>query len=346
MDRMQKLLVLLLLASSIVVAQSPVQRAEHGAAGLQTHYDEATGLYRDTDWWNAANAITALADTALLTHSKEHNATFANTFAKAQAKHPNFLNEYYDDEGWWALAWVRVYDVTHDARYLTMSQSIFQDMAGGWADTCGGGIWWKKDVQYKNAIANELFFSVATSLAVRTSDPQYRQWAQREWKWFRASGMINGDNLVNDGLDKQCKNNGRTTWTYNQGVLLNGLNDLAKLAADASLLDEANRIATATMTRLVDSQGILHDSCEPPATKSCGADGTQFKGIFVRNLAALPQTPQSRAFLQHNADTLWNDARRDGDQFGEVWDSETLGVVNGSTQSSALDLLNAAARVR
>ena len=89
---------------------------------------------------------------------------------------------------------------------------------------CGGGIWWKKPKQYKNAIANELFLAVAAKLASLTPDAQkratYLDWAQREWKWFAASGMINADNLVNDGLDASCKNNKRTTWTYNQGVIL------------------------------------------------------------------------------------------------------------------------------
>ena len=156
----------------------------------------------------------------------------ANTFDRNSKK--NFLNEYYDDEGWWALGWAGAYELTHEARYLEMAELIFADMAGGWDDTiCGGGIWWKKPKQYKNAIANELFLSVAAKLASLTPDAQkratYLDWAQREWKWFAASGMINSENLVNDGLDAACHNNHRTTWTYNQGVILGGLTVLAKV---------------------------------------------------------------------------------------------------------------------
>ena len=30
--------------------------------------------------------------------------------------------------------------------------------------------------------------------------------------------MINGDHMINDGLNDSCANNGQPTWTYNQGV--------------------------------------------------------------------------------------------------------------------------------
>jgi predicted alpha-1,6-mannanase (GH76 family) len=185
-------------------------------------------------WWNSANAITVLADYSRIADSKQYDGVFASTFTAAQRKNPGFLNKFYDDEGWWALAWIDVYDQTGNARYLGIAESIFTDMAGGWSDTCGGGIWWSKDRKYKNAIANELFLSVAAHLANRTADAsrrEYLNWANKEWAWFRVSGMINSSHLINDGLDNRgsettataCTNNGGTVWSYNQGVILGGL---------------------------------------------------------------------------------------------------------------------------
>jgi predicted alpha-1,6-mannanase (GH76 family) len=314
-----------------------------GLKTLQTWYVEETGLWKTTGWWNAANALTVLVEYAKLSDTPDFRPTIANTFERNSPK--RFLNEYYDDEGWWALGWTGAYELSHEARYLEMAEQIFSDMAAGWDDTCGGGIWWKKDNHYKNAIANELFLSVAAKLANLTEDAHkratYLEWAQREWKWFAASGMINPENLVNDGLDSACHNNQRTTWTYNQGVILGGLSELAKLSGDRKPLEVAQSIALAAVSRLTDQDGMLHDSCEPGR---CGNDGVQFKGIFARNLAALNSAapaPRFRTFLRTNAEGIWKNRDPDN-RFGVVW-SGPSDVKNAATQVSALDALLAAA---
>ncbi len=335
----------------------PTTRARAAATALLSTYNPETGLFRTTGWWNSANAITALADTARLAPKSDLDRTIrntlGNTLTEAPHKFPNFLNEFYDDEGWWALAWIDAYDLTHRKQYLRTSETIFANMAGGWSDVCGGGIWWKKDSsRYKNAIANELFLSVAAELALHSHGKQRRQylsWANREWTWFAASSMINADSLVNDGLridpDNTCHNNGRTTWSYNQGVILGGLAALSRASGNPSLLTPANRIATAAVTRLTDPAGVLHDPCEP----NCGEDGVQFKGIFARNLADLNRAspnPQLQHFLQTQADSLWTNARTPENRFSTVWSAPsppgppTPG--NAGAQASALDALNAA----
>ena len=326
-----------------------VTRAQAATVALTPLYNPATGLFTTTGWWNSANAVTALIDESRLTHDPSVRPTLANTFTRAPQKFPAFLNNFYDDEGWWALAWIDAYDLTHDKRYLRTSEAIFADMTLGWDSTCGGGIWWSKDRNYKNAIANELFLSVAAHLAMRTHRKQrrgYVDWAAREWHWFARSGMINPDNLVNDGLvisaaDNTCRNNGKTTWTYNQGVLLGGLTALYDAGRPPDLLPVATRIATAAITRLADPDGILHDPCEP----NCGEDGVQFKGIFARNLAQLQAAapnPAFRRFLTTNADSLWQNARTPENRFSTVWSGPPRSD-NAGAQASALDALTAAA---
>jgi predicted alpha-1,6-mannanase (GH76 family) len=357
------------------------------AQALQGWYDGPSGLWRTAGWWNSANCLTVLTDWASLSPSRADSLNIPNvistTFNNAQrasvtaqktisasgmitSKYTiqtndtekrgfsNFINDYYDDEGWWALALIRSYDVTHQQDYLNKAETIFQDMQAGTDGTCGGGIWWSKERSYKNAIANELYLSVAASLANRIpgKKAQYTQIAKDEWAWFKRSGMINGDHLINDGLkinaDGSCVNNGMQTWSYNQGVILGGLVQLAQATGDSSYLQEATAIAKAAVALLSDSNGVIHevDKCEP----NCGADGSQFKGIFVRNLHYLqkvaPQDVFKRA-IQKNADSIWANDRNAQNQLGISWagPADAGDGPNASTHSSAMDVLVAALAV-
>ncbi|KAK1834226.1 hypothetical protein QBC39DRAFT_424444 [Podospora conica] len=360
---------------------------------LQHWYDGPTGLWNSTGWWNSANCLTVLADWAALNGSGLSTLKVAdilsNTFSKAQLTtaivqktvgpdghvtsgytyrtsqspksqisprgFPGFINEYYDDEGWWALAWIRSWDVTQNPAYLTMAEDLFADMHNGTDSVCGGGTWWSKERDYKNAIPNELYLSVAASLANRVKDPQrsdYLALAQRSWAWFQHSGMINADHLVNDGLhvgpDGSCVNNGSPTWSYNQGVLLGGLVELACATGNRSHLEQATEIATAAIAMLSDRDGVFREAteCEP----DCGGDGSQFKGIFVRNLRYLHEAAPRDEFrdaILRNADSIWARNRDEHGRLGIQWAGPAgagLGP-NASTHSSALDVLVAAMAV-
>ena len=311
-------------------------------ARLQQWYTPETGQWKTTGWWNSANALTAVIDYSRVAPADNLSSVLTQSFQ--QRLHPNFLNDYYDDEGWWALAWIDAYDLTRDPKYLAMTNTIFTDMSGGWDNTCGGGIWWSKDRNYKNAIANELFLSVAAHLANRAATPEdkarYQSWAEREWLWFRNSSMIRSDNQINDGLDKNCKNNNRTVWTYNQGVILGGLSELSTLQHKKDPLHRATLIADAALKNLVDPSGVLREACEP----NCGGDDVpQFKGIFVRNLAVLnrrkPQKRYKRFILLNAASILAH--QDDTHAIGIGWSSAAT-TPTAATQSSGLDAVIAA----
>jgi predicted alpha-1,6-mannanase (GH76 family) len=328
------------------------QQAADGVRTLQQWYVRSTGLYAaPAGWWNAANSITVLANYSRASGSRRYLPVLANTFKRASRSQntQDFLNAYDDDEGWWALAWIDAYDLTGKRAYLAMAETIFANMAGEWdTTTCGGGIWWKKPASYKNAIANELFLSVAASLANRTTGTEsarYLAWAQREWAWFRASGMINAQHLVNDGLTSTnphaCSNNGQTAWSYNQGVILGGLVELAKAEHDPTLLPQAEAIANAAIDHLT-AHGILVD----PTVS--GGDTPQFKGVFVRNLmvlyAAAPN-PQYKTFVDRNANSIWRNDQGPNHEFGGLWQGP-FDSADATRQTSALDALIAATIMR
>ena len=109
---------------------------------LQQWYN-AAGLYDTTGWWNAANCLEALENVIVANNDRQYLTVLTNTFNLNSGG--NFINNYYDDEAWWANAWIRAYDLTGNASFLNMAKTIFADLLTGWdTATCGGGLWWSK----------------------------------------------------------------------------------------------------------------------------------------------------------------------------------------------------------
>jgi len=324
--------------------------AAAGIEALQRWYRPWTGRWRTAGWWNAANALTAVIAYTERSGDSSYRGVIERTFRSARRRHRNFVNNFYDDNGWWGLAWVAAFDLTGEGRYLDAARAIFANMVTGWDDTCGGGVWWNTDRQYKNAITNELFLTLAARLHQRSQPggDDHLRWALREWDWFVARGLIGSTGLVNDGLTQMCENNGGITWTYNQGVVLGGLAALHEITGDDSYLRQGEAIADAALGHLVTgpdaaAAGILLEAAEL-LTDPKDADLPQFKGVFMRNLYDLSLRsgkPAYRDFIRANAQSIWHNSRNADNQFGLHW-AGPFDQADACRQSSALDALNAA----
>lgn len=131
-------------------------------------------------------------------------------------------------------------------------------------------------------------------------------------------------------------------WSYNQGVILGGLVELNKASPNSSYIDSANSIAEAAISALADSNYVIHDACEP----DCAPDGTQFKGIFIRNLLLLQDASPNDLYttvIEACATSIWaNDRDNSTDELSVDWSGPFITPANSSTQSSAMDALIAA----
>lgn len=174
--------------------------------------------------------------------------------------------------------------------------------------------------------------------------------------------MLNPSHLVNDGLTTStCKNNHGTIWSYNQGVLISALVELSQAiittthSRDSSqpqhesgrptpreLIDLCLKVARAAIQHLSTPHGILTDPCEP---HSCGADGKQFKGVFMRGLMRLSEIrgdKEVEGFVLRNAESIWVNDRNERGLLGLVWSGPVM-EVDASSMCSGLDGLVVAA---
>lgn len=301
-------------------------------------------LWQRAGWWNTANILEALIDYNRITGNDFTSCIDYVYNTNNHMYRGNFTNDFFDDNSWWALAWIKAYDMTGESRYLSTPEAIFNDIyTHSWDTICGGGVRWNRMKYYKNAVTNELYIILAARLYSREGDATKKAWylarALEGWQWLQQSGMINSHSLFNDGLNSHCVNNNGTTWTYNQGIILGALKELSVITGDNSYLQQAKVFAYASMSGLANNQGVL---TEPGGTTG-GADKNQFKGIYIRYLAELNTVLKDSTihnFILKNDDYVWQHARNNDNLFDFNW-SGPYTDWSGSAQGTALDLMNA-----
>ena len=171
-------------------------------------------------------------------------------------------------------------------------------------------------------------------------DTKYLDKAKEVWNWFKKSGMINKEHLINDGLKGQdCHPEGQT-FTYNQGVILGGLVELYKATNDHNYLSEAQAIADAVVkSSHLNSNGILR---EPGESDDCTNDSASFKGAFIRGLGELSRALNNRYhdYIVNNAQSAHQHGRNNDNQYGNHW-AGPVKATSAACQHSAVDLMNA-----
>jgi predicted alpha-1,6-mannanase (GH76 family) len=301
-------------------------------------------------YWPQAHALDVVVDAYLRSGKPIYKTYMDDWYIGVKQKNGNsFLNEFYDDMEWNALAMLRTFNATGDARFKTAVDEVWVNIQTGWNEQMGGGISWRKSMPaYKNTPANAPAAILAARLYLQFHQEQDLQWAQKIYTWMKDSLYEAGTGQVYDGINNKGDGK-RDDWkfTYNQGTFIGAALELYNITKDAVYLNDAMKAAAYTMadnTLTNATDRILHDEG--------GGDGGLFKGIFVRYFTELIQHPDLPAvyrdryvaFLKNNFEALWYEGTsKPAILFGSYWKRKPGTETEMPIQLSGAMLMEAAA---
>lgn len=228
---------------------------------------------------------------------------------------------FYDDNGWVALALLRLFNATGNPFYRARAEALFTFMASGWSRN--GGEYFNILRQNRTQTATGTFLELALRLYRLTHDAQYLTWAHTITAWDRhalkgPTGLY-WDSLAANGVAKG------PALAYDTGVVLDA--DVLHYQATGNplFLDRARILAGQAMQAFTDPlTGRLVD----PA----GLSSLAFNAVLIHGLAllnAVSPRPAYRRIIAFEIDTLVRQDRSPNGLYG----SDASGLAGSGLRS-------------
>ena len=252
-------------------------------------------------YWPQAHAMDVLVDAYMRTGDDLYKNIFPLwwngmprfNFAKGQNPKDPWWNVFVDDMEWIILAQIRMYECTHESKYIVKARQMYDDWV--WP-TWGpeneapwfGGITWKTDVsKSKNACSNGPAALIAARLyrfyenagfAGGKPREAYLNEAIRIYLWEKRYLFDHETGAVYDHMNQKGEIQKDWIFTYNIGTFLGAAHELYRITGYKQYLDDAVLASNYVINHL-STDGILSDATS--------GDGGLFHGIFFRYFVKL-----------------------------------------------------------
>ncbi|MBE1499911.1 putative alpha-1,6-mannanase (GH76 family) [Amycolatopsis lexingtonensis] len=254
-------------------------------------------------WWQA-HLLDTLVDAQLRAPSPARLAVIRSFVRSVRLRNfGRWTNDYYDDIAWLGLALQRVSALGIDVGPALAA--IDTQLLSGWTAAAGGGIWWRRGDDFKNAPAN----GPAAIFHARSGNLSR---AQAMLDWLSSTLVDPESGLVWDGIRADTGELVKHIFTYCQGVYLGACLEL-------SSVDAAARTVRAVASHCAPG-GVIRGQG--------GGDGGLFAAILARYLALAarslpgPEAATARALVLTSAEACWSGAldAPEGPLFSAYWD--------------------------
>jgi len=213
------------------------------------------------------------------------------------------VQTWFDDNGWWGLAFFEAFKATGELRYLTEAERAFAFIAAqGW-DPDGGGIWWETSHSYEageplaaGALLGALLFQYTHRQFYRTEVHKFLGWAEANF-------------LTEDGLYRRTSSDPTPT-PYIEGTMVEAHQVLCETGEPTACV-RAQELAAACWQRFQDRLNM----------------GPQFDTIYLHwMLLYSTQTgdPRWQALAREMASDAQANARASNGLYLRAWDGSPI----------------------
>jgi hypothetical protein len=211
---------------------------------------------------------------------------------------------WFDDNGWWGLAFLDAYRATHDARWLADAERAFAFIAtAGWDLGAGGGMWWNTAHPYLAGEPLAAASLLGAELYATTRQAGYRSDVDGWLTWADGSFSSSNGLYWRTGSDP-------TPTPYVEGTAIEAQEVLCQ-AGEVARCAEASALADAAMLRF---QARLNM-------------GPQYDVIYLHQMMAFgAQTGQTRwvDLAEQMAAAALAHARTGPDTYLRAWDGSSM----------------------